>query len=300
MNVMKKLNVAVVGYGNIGRYAAEAVNSAPDMTLVGIVRRQADVPEGITVPVVDDIAKLAVKPDAAILCAPTRSVEGFAVQCLKQGICTVDSYDIHETIYDLKMNLDKAAKEGGAAAVISAGWDPGTDSVVRAIMLASAPNGLTHTDFGPGMSMGHTVAAKAIAGVKNALSMTMPMGYGVHRRDVYIELEDGADFEKVRKDLMTDPYFATSDTHVYKVDDVSVLIDKGHGVNMVRRGGAGKTQNQFFQWKMTIDNPALTSQVMVACARAAKRQAPGAYTMLEFPLIDLLPGGREEIIRALV
>jgi len=297
---MTKLKIAVVGYGNIGGYAVEAVNGATDMELVGIVRRQADVPAGVTVPVVDDIAKLAVKPDVALLCAPTRSVEGFAVQFLKMGICTVDSYDIHETIYELKMSLDAAAKEGGAAAVISAGWDPGTDSVVRAVMLASAPFGLTHTDFGPGMSMGHTVAAKAIGGVKNALSMTMPMGYGVHRRDVYIELENGADFEKVRADLMADPYFATSDTHVYKVDDVNALIDKGHGVHMVRKGGAGKTQNQVFEWKMTIDNPALTSQVMVACARAAKRQAPGAYTMLEFPLIDLLPGSREEIIRGLV
>ena len=297
---MKKLKVAVVGYGNIGQYAVEAVKSAPDMELVGIVRRQADVPEGVTVPVVDDIAKLADKPDVALLTAPTRSVEEHAIKCLKLGICTVDSYDIHETIYELKMSLDKAAKDGSAAAIISAGWDPGTDSVVRAIMLASAPNGLTHTDFGPGMSMGHTVAAKAINGVKNALSMTMPMGYGVHRRDVYIEIESGADFDKVKADLKADPYFATSDTHVYKVDDVNVLINKGHGVNMVRHGAAGKTQNQFFQWKMTIDNPALTSQVMVACARAACRQAPGAYTMLEFPLIDLLPGGREELIRTLV
>ncbi|MDR2183647.1 MAG: diaminopimelate dehydrogenase [Clostridiales bacterium] len=296
---MEKLRVAVVGYGNIGRYAVDAVNGAPDMKLVGIVRRQEDVPQGVFVPVADDIGKLP-NVDVALLCVPTRSVEEHAKKCLKMGICTVDSYDIHESIYELKTSLNQAAKEGGAAAVISAGWDPGTDSVVRAIMLASAPFGLTHTDFGPGMSMGHTVAAKAIGGVKNALSMTMPMGYGVHRRDVYIELEDGADFEKVRKDLLCDPYFATSDTHVYEVDDVNVLIDKGHGVDMVRKGGAGKTQNQFFQWKMTIDNPALTSQIMVACARAARRQAPGAYTMLEFPLIDLLPGGREEIIRALV
>jgi len=296
---MEKLKVAIVGYGNIGKYAIEAVEGAPDMELVGIVRRQPEVPAGVMVPVVDDIGKLA-KVDVALLATPTRSVESFALQCLKMGISTVDSYDIHETIFELKMSLDDAAKQGGAAAVISAGWDPGTDSVVRAIMLASAPFGLTHTDFGPGMSMGHTVAAKAINGVKNALSMTMPMGYGVHRRDVYVELMDGADFDKVQADLKADPYFSTSDTHVYKVDDVDALIDKGHGVNMVRKGGAGKTQNQMFQWKMTIDNPALTSQVMVACARAACRQAPGAYTMLEFPLIDLLPGGREEIIRALV
>ena len=296
---MEKLKIAIVGYGNIGRYAVKAVESAGDMELVGLVRRSADVPCGFNLPVAEDIAGLG-KVDVALLCTPTRSVKDYALQCLKLGISTVDSYDIHSTIYELKMTLDKAAKEGGAVSIVSAGWDPGTDSMVRAIMLASAPSGLTHTDFGPGMSMGHTVAAKAIGGVKNALSMTMPMGYGVHRRDVYVEIYDDADFEKVKADLLADPYFAYDETHVYKVDDVNTLIDRGHGVNMVRRGGAGETQNQFFQWKMSIDNPALTSQVMVSCARAAARQAPGAYTMLEFPIIDLLPGCREELIRNLV
>ena len=296
---MEKIKVAVVGYGNIGRYAVEAIKAAADMELVGVVRRSADVPAGVTVPVVDCVTKLG-KVDVALLCVPTRSVENHALQCLKLGISTVDSYDIHSTIYELKMSLEAAAKASGAVSIISAGWDPGTDSAVRAIMLASAPNGLTHTDFGPGMSMGHTVAAKAIKGVKNALSMTLPKGYGSHRRDVYIELESGADFAKVKADLLADPYFVNDETYVYHVEDVNAYIDRGHGVNMIRRGGAGVTQNQFFQWKMSIDNPALTSQVMVACARAAKRQAPGAYTMLEFPLIDLLPGGREEWIRSLV
>ena len=58
-------------------------------------------------------------------------------------------------------------------------------------MQAMAPKGLTYTNFGPGMSMGHSVAAKAIPGVKDALSMTIPLGTGVHRRMVYVELERG-------------------------------------------------------------------------------------------------------------
>jgi len=296
---MNKLNIAVIGYGNIGRYAIEAINAAPDMELAGVVRRDGTTPDGARFQVTDDVAKLG-KVDVALLCTPTRSVEQAALKCLALGISTVDSYDIHSTIYELKMSLDAAAKKTWAASIISAGWDPGTDSVVRALMLASAPNGITHTDFGPGMSMGHTVAAKAIAGVKNALSMTMPMGYGVHRRDVYIELDSGADFEQVKAALLADPYFAYDETHVYKVDDVNAYIDRGHGVSMIRRGGAGNTQNQHFEWNMRIDNPALTSQIMVACARAVVRQQPGAYTMLEFPLIDMLVGGREEHIRKLV
>lgn len=47
------------------------------------------------------------------------------------------------------------------------------------------------------MSMGHTVAVKAIDGVKAALSMTIPVGTGIHRRMVYIELKDGYDFKLV-------------------------------------------------------------------------------------------------------
>jgi diaminopimelate dehydrogenase len=51
---------------------------------------------------------------------------------------------------------------------------------------------------------------------------------------------------------------------------------------------------------MEINNPALASQLMVGCARAARKQNPGAYTILELPVIDLLPGEREEWITKLI
>ena len=51
---------------------------------------------------------------------------------------------------------------------------------------------------------------------------------------------------------------------------------------------------------MKINNPALTAQILVDVARASMKQAPGAYTMIEIPVIDLLPGDRDELIRALV
>ena len=47
---------------------------------------------------------------------------------------------------------------------------------------------------------------------------------------------------------------------------------------------------------MSIDNPGLTSQILVAGARAVLRQQPGAYTMIEIPLIDFLDGDRDQII----
>lgn len=298
----KKISAAVVGYGNIGRYALQALEAAPDFEVAGIVRRNGaeNKPEELAAyKVVKDIRELG-HVDVAILATPTRSVEQYAKEILALGIHTVDSFDIHSQITSLRRSLDEAAKAGGAVSIISAGWDPGSDSVVRTLLQAIAPKGITYTNFGPGMSMGHTVAVKAIEGVKKALSMTIPTGTGIHRRMVYIELEDGYDFASVAATIKADPYFVNDETHVNLVPSVDEVIDMGHGVNLTRKGVSGTTQNQLFEFNMRINNPALTGQVLVCTARAAMRQRPGCYTMIEVPVIDLLPGDREELIAHLV
>ena len=299
---MEKIRVAIVGYGNIGKYALDAVETAPDMELAGIVRRQGaenKPAELADITVVKDITELE-NVDVAILATPTRKVEEYAKKCLALGINTVDSFDIHTQIVDLRRSLDAAAKEHNAVSIISAGWDPGSDSIVRSLMQSLAPKGVSYTNFGPGRSMGHSVAVRAIAGVKDALSMTIPVGTGIHRRMVYVELEDGADFKTVEAAIKSDPYFVNDETHVQQVPCVDDLNDVGHGVNLVRKGVSGKTHNQLFEFNMKINNPALTAQVLVNVARASMKQQPGAYTMIEIPVIDMLCGDKEELIRHLV
>ena len=282
--------IAIIGYGNIGKAVEQAVLAAEDMQLVGIYHHNDNL---------DDI-----EADVAALCTPTREVPAFAEKLLRRGICTVDSFDIHGQIYDLREQLTPVAKGHGAVSVIAAGWDPGSDSVVRALLTAIAPKGITYTNFGPGRSMGHTVAAKAILGVKDALSMTIPLGTGIHRRMVYVELEDGADFATVEKLLLADDYFAHDETHVIPVPSVDALNNVAHGVHLVRSGVSGDTHNQRFEFNMEINNPALTGQVLVACSRAAmrikKESRYGAYTLIEIPPIFLLPGNTENNIRNLV
>lgn len=299
---MKKIRAAIVGYGNIGRYALQALEAAPDFEVAGVVRRSgADnkPAELANYPVVSDIRQLEAV-DVAILSTPTRSVEAYAKDILSLGICTVDSFDIHSQITTLRRSLDTAAKAGNAVSIISAGWDPGSDSVVRTLLQAIAPKGITYTNFGPGMSMGHTVAVKAIEGVKAALSMTIPTGTGIHRRMVYIEVAEGHDYATVAAAIKADPYFVNDETHVVEVPCVDELLDMGHGVNLTRKGVSGETQNQLFEFNMRINNPALTGQVLVCAARAAMKQQPGCYTMIEIPVIDLLHGDREELIAHLV
>src|SRR5574344_1838438 len=287
---MKKIRAAVVGYGNIGKYVLEALETAPDFEVAGVVRRNGSENKPAELDkydVVKNITELK-DVDVAILATPTRSVEKYAKEILALGINTVDSFDIHTQIASLRKSLNAAAVSGNAVSIISAGWDPGSDSIVRTLLQAIAPKGVSYTNFGPGMSMGHTVAVKAIEGVKAALSMTIPLGTGIHRRMVYIEVEDGYKFEDVAKAIKSDAYF---------VDD---LLDMGHGVTLVRKGVSGKTQNQLFAFNMKINTPALTGQVLGCVARASMKQKPGCYTMIEVPVIDLLHGDREELISHLV
>ena len=299
---MKKIRAAIVGYGNIGHFALEALEAAPDFEIAGVVRRQggSDKPLALTpYEVVDDIKKLK-DVDVAILATPTRQCPEYAEQITALGINTVDSFDIHTGILDYRNRQMQNNKKTNTVSVIAAGWDPGSDSVVRVLMQALAPKGLSYTNFGPGMSMGHSVVARSKKGVKNALSMTIPLGEGIHRRMVYVELEEGASLDEVTKEIKADDYFAHDELHVFAVKSVDEVKDMGHGVHMTRKGVSGKTQNQHFSFFLMIRRPPRSTQVLIDVARATTRLQPGCYTMPEIPVIDLLPGSREEIIATLV
>lgn len=299
---MKKIRAAVVGYGNIGKFTVEALQTAPDFEIAGIVRRQGaqDKPaELASYDVVDDISLLH-DVDVAVLAIPTRSCPAYAEKIVAMGINTVDSFDIHTEILGYRDRQTENCRKVGKVSVIAAGWDPGSDSIVRALLQSLAPKGLSYTNFGPGMSMGHSVCVRSKKGVRDALSMTIPLGEGIHRRMVYVELEEGANLEDVTADIKADPYFAHDETHVFAVASVDEVKDMGHGVHMVRKGVSGKTQNQRFEFNMSINNPALTAQILVNVARASFRLQPGCYTMPEIPVIDMLPGTREDIVSTLV
>lgn len=298
---MQKIKVAIVGMGNVGRYVLQAVRESEDMQAVGIV----ELPERVAqiasqfndLPVTSDIGQLE-EPDVAILAIDSRAVPNVAPKFLSKGINTVDAYDIHgsEGALRLKKQLDQIAKEKNCVAIVSAGWDPGTDSLVRAIMQIIAPSGITWTNFGPGMSLGHTVAVKRIEGVRDAVSITCPKGMGMHVRLVYVELEEGYDFADVAKKIAEDPYFCHDEVYINQVSSVKDLIDMGHCVKIERKATSAGACNQKMEYHMSVNNPAATAQVMVAAARASVKQKPGCYTLLEIPLIDLLFGGREDLI----
>ena len=114
---MKKIRAAIVGYGNIGKYALEALQEAPDFEVAGVVRRQGATgcPKELECyEVVSDIALLK-DVDVAILATPTRMVEGYA----KEACAAVKDWFFgnteHDSVYSY-MNQENVASYATAAA----------------------------------------------------------------------------------------------------------------------------------------------------------------------------------------
>ena len=148
--------------------------------------------------------------------------------------------------------------------------------------------------------MGHTVVVKAIEGIEDAISLTIPKGVGMHLRLVYISLKKGYDLEKVSHQIKNDPYFVHDEVHIFEVNNIKDLIDMGHAVKIERKGVSGKTHNQKMEYNLSVNNPAVTGQVLVSTARASLKQKPGCYTVLEIPIIDFIYGEKEELLKRLI
>ncbi|MBQ3034967.1 MAG: diaminopimelate dehydrogenase [Alphaproteobacteria bacterium] len=292
---MQKISVAIVGWGNVGRGCKRAIAECSDLVLAGVVRRASSLkyedPDLENTVVVSDIRELE-NVDVAILCIPSREVPERVKQYHELGISTIDSYDEHLNIASVRRDLDISAKSKKVVSIIGAGWDPGTDSAIRAIMKLVSITGYGTTTFGGengGRSMGHTVQVKQIEGVKDAVALTLANGRGKQKRKVYLELEKGADLAVVEKAILSDAYFKNDPTEVIEVKNINKYNTLNHSVCLER---TGMQVNQKYEAEGV--NPEFTANIMVSCARACMKayldEDYGAYTFIERPLIDYLPG----------
>lgn len=307
---MKNFTIAIHSLGNIGCRVVEAALAAPDCQCLGIIRRTDSLgtrPHDLRglpdYPSLESLMAAQGKPDVIVLCGPSRSIPDTAEGFLRQGHHCVDSFDVHSEIPATVSRLDTAAKAGKSVSITAAGWDPGTDSVLRVLFESMVPRGTTFTNFGRGRSMGHSVAARAIKGVADAVSITIPMGGGRHSRLVYVVLEDGESLAEVTSRIKADDYFAHDPLDVRQCRnrlELDFVADQSHGVLMERTGASGMADNQILKFDMRINNPALTAQVLLSSARAAIKMPVGCHTLIDIPPIAMLPGERMDIIARMV
>jgi diaminopimelate dehydrogenase len=125
----------------------------------------------------------------------------------------------------------------------------------------------------------------------------------MHKRLVYVVTEEGADREKIRKEIVEMPnYYAEYDTEVVFITKTEMLkshSDLPHGGFVLTSGLTGNSK-QILEYRCQLEsNPEFTGSVLVACARAAFRLQQlghkGAFTMLDVPPALFSPHSGDEL-----
>ncbi|MEY8356526.1 diaminopimelate dehydrogenase [Lachnospiraceae bacterium 54-53] len=294
-----KIKIGISGYGNLGRGVECAISHNPDMELAAVFTRRA--PEALKLltpgvkayPIGEAVSKKD-SVDVLILCGGSASDLPVQTPQLARHFNVVDSFDTHARIPQHFEAVNEAAIGGSRVAVISAGWDPGMFSLNRLYANAVLPGGHDYTFWGRGVSQGHSDAIRRIEGVKDARQYTVPVEDALeavrggknpelatrekHTRECYVVAEEGADLERIKKEIVTMPnYFADYNTVVRFISEEELMRDhKGipHGGFVIRTGTTGweDENSHVIEYSLKLDsNPEFTASVLTAYARAAYR-----------------------------
>jgi len=329
---MEIKRVAVVGYGNIGRAVIAALPKQPDMELAAVltrrveqVREQAPDLPIFSLDRIDLVARANV--NVAILCGGscTDLFDGRQGPQLAERWNTVDSFDTHARIRDYAELMQTAAEKAGTVAVFSVGWDPGTFSLARVYADAFLPGCKPYAFYGlteqGGLSMGHSDAIRQIPGVADARQYTHAKPEAMelvrsgknpdfepgdlHWRECIVVLEDGADEDEVRRQIVDMPnYFAPYQTTVEFVTQEELerdYSDMPHDGVVIAASETSPGNAGVIEYANTWNsNPEGTAGIMLAFARAAVRLRNqgqcGAFTPLDVPPALLSPRSREELL----
>lgn len=298
MSPAKPLRLAVVGLGRIGQACVELIALNHDLAVGAFIRRPVsgteDLPDHLRhIPLATHIGQVR-DVDGALICVPTHAVQEAVSQILQYGIPVVDCAILHgESFRAHKDALRKLALRHKAPAVVCAGWDPGALSVFRSWLALLTPGGRTETTYRPGVMLRHTVMAKSVSGVKDALCTEVRAADGRLQRYVYVELETRANADTVAEAIRVDPLFLGVETQVFPVESLAALEQEGRGVVLDRRGSSQRLGHQHFVLEGRLDEAAVTAEIMLAAARALPDLEPGAYSLFDIPL-GALWGERSE------
>ena len=320
------MKLAIYGYGNLGKGVELAVTQNSDLSLFGVfTRRDPETVKTLTgagVFAAKDILQYKNDIDLLIICGGSATDLPEMTPQLAKDFNVLDSFDTHRDIPKHFAAVDKAAKESGHIALISAGWDPGMFSLNRLYANAVLPDGADYTFWGRGVSQGHSDAIRRIEGVADAKQYTVPVEAALeavrsgscpalstrqkHTRECYVVLKEGADAAKIEKEIKEMPnYFADYDTTVHFISAEELKRDHSrinHGGFVIRSGKTGLSgqNNAVIEYSLKLDsNPEFTASVIVAYARAVYRLAAageaGCKTVFDIAPALLSPLSGEQL-----
>lgn len=317
-----KIRVGIVGYGNLGRGVEAAVKLQPDMELVGVFSRRngLETVSGVPSYAMSELESFKGKIDVMVLCGGSATDLIEQTPMVAKHFTVIDSFDTHARIPEHFENVNKAAKEGGNAALISCGWDPGMFSLQRVFAESILPQGKSYTFWGRGVSQGHSDAIRRLDGVVNARQYTVPReeyleqirqgqtpevtAQSGHLRECYVVAAEGADKDKIENEIKTmENYFVGYETIVHFISQEE--LDKNHkgiphGGFVLRSGESTEGTRHVVEYSLKLDsNPEFTGSVLTAYARGiyrlAKHGGTGAYTVFDIPPAWISTHSAEEL-----
>ncbi len=325
------MNIAIYGYGNLGRGVETAALQNSDCNLVGIFTRRD--PQKITtltdVPVYSSEQIYSFKDvvDVLIICGGSATDLPQLTPELARDFNVVDSFDTHAKIPEHFDAVDYAAKSSGHIAMISAGWDPGMFSINRLYASALLPDGTDYTFWGKGISQGHSDAIRRIDGVLDARQYTVPCESAIdavrkgnqpvlsvrdkHTRECFVVAKEGSDLNAIKNEIENMPnYFADYDTSVTFISEEQLKTEHSgmpHGGSVLRIGttGVDGSNKHIIEYSLKLDsNPEFTGSALIAFARAInkmhKRGQTGCTTVFDIAPADLSPLTKEQLRKVML
>ena len=313
------VRIGILGYGNLGKGVELAVRQNDDIELEAVYTRRDPATvkiatEGVAVRSVADLETGNEPIDVLVICGG--SATDLPEQTPKYAALynVVDSFDTHARIPEHFANVNAAATENGNVALISCGWDPGLFSLNRLFGNCFVPQGKDYTFWGKGISQGHSDALRRIPGVADAKQYTIPVPEALeaarsgqnpelttrekHTRECWVVLEEGADAEAVREQIVNMPnYFDEYDVTVNFISQEELNRDHSampHGGFVLRSGQSASGKKMLIEYSLKLEsNPEFTSCALVAYARAVARLAAegqsGALTVFDIAPAYLSP-----------
>ena len=284
------LNVAIVGYGNLGKALEKLVLQDDELQLTKIYsRRRIDNPLAAT-------HKQAPADKQTQIALVALGSQNFDESMLAPfaNFHTVDCYDDHAKIDMHKQRMQQL--KPNTLSVVSAGWDPGLKSVVRATLNTV---GLPVTIWGKGISMGHGNAVRNVPGVLDAAQFTMPKtgaknlikqgetdAKKLHERVCYVACAE-CDRKQIAAQIAAMP-------HYFEGYRTEILFCSKQEIKELKKHDYHKGQTLVFADEATAEftlemrsNALLTAKIMLAYAKAIPHLFAdgfcGAVDVLDIP-----------------
>lgn len=301
-----KINIGIIGYGNLGKATEQIILSKHEYNLVAIFSRRVVKSKFNTlIESYENISLYKNKIDIMLLCGG--SFDDLEKQTTDALVYfdAINTFDNHKKIPSEFDRLDKLAKTTEHRLIMACGWDPGLFSIFRSLFYS-----LSHTKpivfWGKGISMGHSDAVRKVKNVIDGIEFTVPNPKAqrlaklnkltdeetLHFRECFV-VADKKYHKTISQKIKNIPdYFKGQPTTVEFVESERLLklkskmSHKGEIISHFK--GLDGSKNQLNFRLKTTSNPTLTATILTrfieAIVNLKKNKKVGAFTPLDIPI----------------